>query len=82
MGELLPAPARNASTRPINEAHVAAPGLAVVDVAAAADASAFAVHELLAARCAIAPADRTTPKAGEPGVRLRCFLDLRQKPDT
>ncbi|MFF7191960.1 DUF6207 family protein [Streptomyces sp. NPDC008222] len=24
----------------------------------------------------IAPADRTTREPGEPGVRLRCFLDL------
>jgi hypothetical protein len=67
--------------RQINESHVAAPGLAVVEVAAADDDSAFAVQELLGARCAIAPADRTTRAPGEPGVRLRCFLDLRQEPD-
>jgi hypothetical protein len=66
--------------KPINEAHVAEPGLAVVDVAAANDQTAFAVQELLAARYAIAPADRTTREPGEPGVRLRCFLDLRQEP--
>lgn len=47
----------------------------------AQDETAFAIQELLAARCAIAPADRTTRKPGEPGVRLRCFLDLRQAPD-
>ncbi|MER6093396.1 DUF6207 family protein [Streptomyces bluensis] len=68
--------------RQINEAHVAAPGLAVVDVAAADDETAFAVQELLAARCAIAPADRTTREPDEPGVRLRFFLDLRQDPGT
>ncbi|MFC8094834.1 DUF6207 family protein [Streptomyces sp. NPDC057301] len=50
--------------RPINEAHAAEPGLAVVEVAA---------------RWAIAPADRTTRQPSEPGVRLRCFLDLRHK---
>ncbi|MFF8017042.1 DUF6207 family protein [Streptomyces sp. NPDC007929] len=66
--------------KPINEAHVAEPGLAVVEVAAADDETAFAVQELLAARCAIAPADRATREPGEPGVRLRCFLDLRQEP--
>ncbi|MFJ8719655.1 DUF6207 family protein [Streptomyces violaceus] len=66
--------------KPINEAHVAEPGLAVVEVAAADDKTAFAVQELLAARYAIAPADRTTREPGEPGVRLRCFLDLRQEP--
>jgi hypothetical protein len=57
------------------------PGLAVVEVAAADDETAFAVQELLAARCAIAPADRTR-EPGEPGVRLRCYLDLRQEPDS
>ncbi|MFJ8509637.1 DUF6207 family protein [Streptomyces avermitilis] len=66
--------------REITDAHVAEPGLAVVEVAAADDATALAVQELLAARCAIAPADRTTRAPGEPGVRLRCFLDLRQEP--
>ncbi|MFI7406055.1 DUF6207 family protein [Streptomyces sp. NPDC049541] len=55
----------------INDAHAAEPGLAVVEVAAADDATAFAIQKLLAARCAIAPADRTTRDPGEPGVRLR-----------
>ncbi|MFF9119026.1 DUF6207 family protein [Streptomyces massasporeus] len=68
--------------KPINEAHVAEPGLAVVEVAARDDRTALAVQELLATLCAIAPADRTTREPGEPGVRLRCFLDLRQAPDT
>ncbi|MGV4891409.1 DUF6207 family protein [Streptomyces viridosporus] len=66
--------------RPINDAHVAEPGLAVVEVAAADDRTAFAVQELLATRWAIAPADRTVREPGEPGVRLRCFLDLRRQP--
>lgn len=66
--------------RSINDAHVAEPGLAVVEVAAADDQTAFAVQELLATRWAIAPADRTTREPGEPGVRLRCFLDLRRRP--
>ncbi|MDH6436026.1 hypothetical protein M2158_004566 [Streptomyces sp. SAI-144] len=64
------------------DAHVAEPGLAVVEVAAADDETAVAIQELLAAQCAIAPADRTTREPGEPGVRLRCFLDLRQEPGT
>ncbi|MCX5055068.1 DUF6207 family protein [Streptomyces sp. NBC_00474] len=67
--------------RQINDAHVAEPGLAVVEIAAADDGTAFAVQQLLAARCAIAPADRTVREPGEPGVRLRCFLDLREAPD-
>ena len=54
----------------------------VVEVAAADNETAFAVQELLATRWAIAPADGTTHEPGEPGVRLRCFLDLRQRPDT
>lgn len=29
-----------------------------------------------------APADRTTREPGEPGVRLRCFADPNQEPDT
>lgn len=62
--------------KPINDAHVARPGLAVVEIAAADDDTAFALQNLLAAHCAIAPADRTTREPGEPGVRLRCFLDL------
>ncbi|MFE9181359.1 DUF6207 family protein [Streptomyces sp. NPDC007126] len=68
--------------RLINEAHVAESGLAVVDVAAADDETAFAIQELLTTRWAVAPADCTTREPGEPGVRLRCFLDLRQRPDS
>ncbi|MFJ6686310.1 DUF6207 family protein [Streptomyces werraensis] len=63
--------------KPINDGHVAKPGLAVVEVAAD-DETAFAVQELLATQWAIAPADRTTHEPGEPGVRLRCYLDMRQ----
>ncbi|MGP3737544.1 DUF6207 family protein (plasmid) [Streptomyces sp. GDS52] len=61
---------------------MAEPGLAVVEVAAADDETAFAVQELLATRWAVAPTDRTIHEPGEPGVRLRCFLDLRQQPDS
>ncbi|MGA5114787.1 DUF6207 family protein [Streptomyces pseudogriseolus] len=46
--------------KPINDRHVAEPGLAVVEIAAADDETAFAIQELLATRWAIAPADRTT----------------------
>ncbi|MGW7613691.1 DUF6207 family protein [Streptomyces sp. NPDC054766] len=68
--------------RQINDAHVAVPGLAVVEVAAADDETAFAVQALLAARCTVAPADRTAREPDEPGVRLRFFLDLQQDADT
>ncbi|MEV6592572.1 DUF6207 family protein [Streptomyces acidicola] len=66
--------------RQINDAHVALPGLAVLEVAAADDETAFAIQELLVAPCAIASADRTTREPDEPGLRLRFFLDLRQAP--
>ncbi len=54
----------------------------MVEVAAADDETAFAVQELLATHWGIAPTDRTTREPGEPGVRLRCFLDLRQELDS
>ncbi|MFD5861490.1 DUF6207 family protein [Streptomyces chartreusis] len=63
---------------PINEVHVAEPGLAVIDVAAADAATALALQEVLAAQWATATADHVTHEPGEPGVRLRCYLDLRQ----
>ncbi|REH18409.1 hypothetical protein SAMN05428941_0104 [Streptomyces sp. 2114.2] len=62
----------------INEVHVSEPGLVVVDVAAADDETAFAFHTALAARWATTSVERTTRDAGQPGVRLRCYLDLRQ----
>ncbi|MER7178536.1 DUF6207 family protein [Streptomyces hyaluromycini] len=66
---------------PISETHVSEPGLVVVDVAAADDATALAFQQLLADRWATSPAQYTTRDAGEPGVRLRCYLDLRQPLD-
>ncbi|WTB44135.1 DUF6207 family protein [Streptomyces sp. NBC_00827] len=67
---------------PINEVHVREPGLVVVDIAAADDATVLAFQEALAGRWATATADRATQDAGRPGVRLRCFLDLRQPLDS
>ncbi|WP_333754141.1 DUF6207 family protein [Streptomyces sp. IBSBF 3352] len=54
-------------------------GLVVVDVAAADDATALTFQQLLADRWATATAEHTTRDAGEPGVRLRCYLDRRQE---
>ena len=68
--------------RAINEAHIAEPGLAVVEIAAADPATALAVQAALAGRWAIAEADRTHREPGEPGVRLTCYLDVRQGPDS
>ncbi|MFJ9026147.1 DUF6207 family protein [Streptomyces sp. NPDC102259] len=62
---------------PIHETHVGERGL--VDVAAADDATALAFQKLLADRWATATAEQTTRDAGQPGVRLRCYLDLRQE---
>ncbi|MDG9709407.1 DUF6207 family protein [Streptomyces sp. DH10] len=50
--------------KPINETHLAEPGLAVVGVAAADGQTAFAAQKLLAGRWATAPADRTTRVPG------------------
>ncbi|MEU5366834.1 DUF6207 family protein [Streptomyces sp. NPDC005925] len=65
----------------IRDEHLAEPGVVVVDVAAADDATAFAFQAELVRRWATATAtdDRTTRTPGEPGVRLRCYLDLRQE---
>ncbi|WP_053849536.1 DUF6207 family protein [Streptomyces sp. NRRL B-24085] len=56
--------------RPIYDAHVEQPGLAVVEVVAADDATAFAVQDLLAKHCAIAPAAPAGP-CPDPAAR-RC----------
>ncbi|MEV0375732.1 DUF6207 family protein [Streptomyces sp. NPDC050636] len=64
--------------RPIHEALVAEPGLVVVEIAAADDETAFAFHEVIASRWATAAADRTPRDPGQPGVRLRAYVDLRQ----
>jgi hypothetical protein len=62
----------------INEVHLSEPGLIVVDIAAADDETAFAFHTELATRWATTSVERTTHEPGQPGVRLRCFLDMRQ----
>ncbi|MET9686053.1 DUF6207 family protein [Streptomyces coeruleorubidus] len=49
------------------------------EVAACGDQTAFAVQELLAGRWAAALANGTTRVPGEPGVRLRCYLDVHQE---
>ncbi|MDT0470129.1 DUF6207 family protein [Streptomyces gibsoniae] len=61
-----------------DEEHIGEQGPVVVDVAAADDETALAFEVALAARWHTASADRTTRAPDEPGVRLSCFLDLRQ----
>ncbi|GHE24044.1 DUF6207 family protein [Streptomyces capillispiralis] len=68
--------------KPIKDAHLSRPGLVVVDIAAADDETALAFQTALAARWATATTDHTTRDPGEPGVRLRCYLDLRQELST
>ncbi|MET7920372.1 DUF6207 family protein [Streptomyces avermitilis] len=63
---------------PIKDVHVAERGLLVVDVAAADEETALAFQAALAGRWATATADRASRDPGEPGVRLRCYLDVRQ----
>ncbi|WP_159024438.1 DUF6207 family protein [Streptomyces scabiei] len=41
-------------------------------------ATALACQQLLADRWATATPERTTRDVDQPGVRLRCYLDLRQ----
>ncbi|MEU1458107.1 DUF6207 family protein [Streptomyces avermitilis] len=67
---------------PINETHVSEPGLLVVDVAAAADATVLAFQQMLADRWATATTEQTTRDVDQPGVRLRCYLDPRQPLDS
>ncbi|WP_320779763.1 DUF6207 family protein [Streptomyces sp. CRN 30] len=62
--------------RPLSAVCVSGPGLAVVDIAACDDATAFAVLDLFAVHCAMAPADCGGHEPGKPGVRLRFFLNL------
>ncbi|MGV9255335.1 DUF6207 family protein [Streptomyces sp. NPDC003697] len=44
-------------------------------------ATALAFQQAVAARWATAVADRITREPGQPGVRLRCHVDLRQALD-
>ncbi|MFC4471981.1 DUF6207 family protein [Streptomyces xiangluensis] len=57
---------------------VAEPGLLVDEVAAADDATALAFQDAIARMWATATTDTTPRVLGQPGVRLRTYLDLRQ----
>ncbi|MER6465779.1 DUF6207 family protein [Streptomyces sp. NPDC001228] len=70
------------SVEAINEVHVSEPGLVVVDVAAADDRTAFAFQAVLTGMWAATSVERTTRVPGQPGVRLRCYLDMRQRLST
>ncbi|MFF8638932.1 DUF6207 family protein [Streptomyces pilosus] len=59
----------------INDAHVSEPGLVVVDVATADDATAFAFHSALAAWWATTSMERTTRDAGQAGKAVLAWTD-------
>ncbi|MDF2273416.1 DUF6207 family protein [Streptomyces coacervatus] len=63
---------------PIQEAHVAEPGLLVIDIAGADDVTVMAFQDAVARTWGTATAARTTRDPGQPGVRIRLYADLRQ----
>jgi Family of unknown function (DUF6207) len=63
---------------PIRETHLSEPGLLVIDVAGFDDATVFAFQNAIARTWGASTAERTTRDAGQPGVRLRMYTDLRQ----
>ncbi|MGW2891871.1 DUF6207 family protein [Streptomyces griseoruber] len=63
---------------PIREAHLSEPGLLVIDVAGFDDATVFAFQAAIARTWGTSTVECTTRDAGQPGVRLRMYTDLRQ----
>ncbi|WP_307680625.1 DUF6207 family protein [Streptomyces sp. V4I2] len=62
---------------PIQETHLSEPGLLVIDVAGRDDDTVNTFQSALARTWATA-IDRTTRDPGQPGVRVRMYVDLRQ----
>ncbi|MET9461084.1 DUF6207 family protein [Streptomyces canus] len=67
-----------AGVDPIQEVHLSEPGLLVVDVAGADEATVIAFQNAVTRTWATAPAEAVTREPGQPGVRLRLYADLRQ----
>ncbi|MFJ9589687.1 DUF6207 family protein [Streptomyces acidicola] len=63
---------------PIREAHLSEPGLLVIDVAGFDEDTVYAFQAAIARIWGTSTAERTTRDAGQPGVRLRMYTDLRQ----
>ncbi|WP_247706345.1 DUF6207 family protein [Streptomyces liliiviolaceus] len=61
----------------IQETHLSEPGLLVLDVAGLDDTTVYAFQDAIA-RTWAATVDRTTRDPGQPGVRVRMYVDLRQ----
>ncbi|MGW2863284.1 DUF6207 family protein [Streptomyces sp. NPDC001205] len=65
----------------IDPVHLSEPGLLVVDIAAADDATAQAAMTALDRLWATSGPCRTHRVPGEPGARVRLFADLRPRED-
>lgn len=63
---------------PIREVHLSEPGLLVIDVAGADEATVMAFQDAVARTWGTAAAERTTRDPGQPGVRIRLYTDLRE----
>ncbi|WP_327749752.1 DUF6207 family protein [Streptomyces europaeiscabiei] len=63
---------------PIREAHLSVPGLLVIDVAGADEATVMAFQDAVARTWGTATAERATRDPGQSGVRIRLYTDLRQ----
>ncbi|MDQ1031531.1 hypothetical protein QF035_009113 [Streptomyces umbrinus] len=63
---------------PIQEAHLSEPGLLVIDAASMDDDTVFAFQDTISRMWGASTTDTTTRDAGQPGVRLRLYVDLRQ----
>ncbi|WSD21258.1 DUF6207 family protein [Streptomyces phaeochromogenes] len=63
---------------PIQETHLSEPGLLVIDAAGMDDDTVFAFQGTISRMWGTSTTDTTTRDVGQPGVRLRLYVDLRQ----
>ncbi|WP_438297636.1 DUF6207 family protein [Streptomyces sp. HUAS TT7] len=63
---------------PIDNSHVSEPGLVVLDITAADEATAFAVQSELERWWATSGADTVRREPGALGVKARVYADLRR----
>ncbi|MFF3277150.1 DUF6207 family protein [Streptomyces chrestomyceticus] len=67
--------------KPISEAQIAGPGLAVVEVVAVDEETAAAAAQAVCALWWSSGTSRPWRVPGEPGVRVRAYVDIRRAPD-
>ncbi|WP_225891568.1 DUF6207 family protein [Streptomyces dioscori] len=67
----------SANRHPIQETHLSETGLLVLDMAGLDDTTVYAFQDAIA-RTWAATVDRTTRAPGQPGARVRMYVDLRQ----